>query len=482
MTLELSAIRSTRKDMAVAVGAVAAAGAALRLAIADGPLGNDEVWSLANLARISRVPDIFWGISHDNNHFLNSLWLFFAWPLSHDPLWLRLPAILAGAATIAAMARLGARQGQIGALAAALLTAFSFFQITYSVQARGYAVATLALVLAYGALERALDDPRPPARVSLAVWAGLAFFSHFAAAPALALFGVVALLELLRRGARPMAALSGAFRLFWPVALAMAPTLACVVAGYIRMGGFTIGFLHAFGAWHTLMAYANLEMTTLGLDTASPTQAVFAVSGLPLLMIAATILWAPADRRIAYFVLLGGPLVAALALRVPNTHAARYFFASSPFLILLFSDLFASGWARGGPARAIASLALVAALCGDGAALLRLRTGLQEPYTAALDAITASGETAAASSFDFNVGRTLTFASLDRREPVSLAPRERICSDRPRWYIDELAGDQAGEREIIAKGEGCALTYDFVAVYSRFTPWQAAWALYRRKD
>src|SRR5208283_5094387 len=60
------------------VAALVAAGLAVRLWCARGPLWLDEIWSIENLAPLTRFWQVFWGISHDNNHFLNSLWLYFA--------------------------------------------------------------------------------------------------------------------------------------------------------------------------------------------------------------------------------------------------------------------------------------------------------------------------------------------------------------------------------------------------------------------
>ena len=181
---------------APSIAALAAIGMIVRLVAAHGSLGNDEIWSLINLRPVQHFWQILWGISHDNNHFLNSLWLYFAWPLSGDATWLRLPSILAGTLAVPVMARLGARHGPIAAIAAATLTAFSFFQLTYSVQARGYATATLALVIAYSELERALDEPRSGARWTLALASGIGFFSHLAMGPLIALLGIIAVADL----------------------------------------------------------------------------------------------------------------------------------------------------------------------------------------------------------------------------------------------------------------------------------------------
>ena len=125
--------RRRERAVVATVGAIAVAGLALRLWCSAGPLWVDEVWSLRNLRPITHFWDILWGISHDNNHFANSLWLFFALPLGDNSTWLRLPSILAGALAIPVMARLGARSGPAGSIAAGALTALSFFQLTYNV-------------------------------------------------------------------------------------------------------------------------------------------------------------------------------------------------------------------------------------------------------------------------------------------------------------------------------------------------------------
>ena len=66
-----------------AVAAIFVLGLALRLYCSGGPLWIDEIWSIMNLDPVTHFWRIFWGISHDNNHFANSLWLYFATSFSH---------------------------------------------------------------------------------------------------------------------------------------------------------------------------------------------------------------------------------------------------------------------------------------------------------------------------------------------------------------------------------------------------------------
>src|SRR5580658_3326658 len=56
-----------------AVAALTLAGLPLRLFCARGDLWLDEIWSLQSLEHISHSGEIFYAISQDNNHFLNSL-------------------------------------------------------------------------------------------------------------------------------------------------------------------------------------------------------------------------------------------------------------------------------------------------------------------------------------------------------------------------------------------------------------------------
>jgi hypothetical protein len=467
---------------APSIAALAAIGMIVRLVAAHGSLGNDEIWSLINLRPVQHFWQIFWGISHDNNHFLNSLWLYFAWPLSQDATWLRLPSILAGTLAVPIMARLGARHGPIAAIAAATLTAFSFFQLTYSVQARGYATATLALLIAYGELERGLDAPRSGARWTLALASGIGFFSHLAMGPVIALLGMISVAETVRRRRNAILALSETFALFWPTALAMAPTAAFLVAGYRNMGGFTIGSLAPFAASRTIAGIVNLEMATFGLDPSSLPQAAFALVALPLLVLAGIFYFARPERRIGYLAMLFALPAGALLLRVPNTHSPRYFFAASAFLLLLAAESFGALWRFGDWRRAVAVAALAATLAGDAFAFVRLEVGKMAPWTDALAMIAASSDKTLASSFDFNVGKSVDIFNATRGAGLDLIAPDQVCAHKPAWYILELAGAEARAASLAVNGDGCVIAFALVGAYDLDVPSRPAWALYRRAD
>src|SRR5215813_11426405 len=83
----------------IALGVVVAIGAAVRLAATRGDLWLDEIWTLTLLEPLRSPLAIVTEVHHDNNHILNSLFMWFLRPLGSDWAY-RLPAWIAGVATI----------------------------------------------------------------------------------------------------------------------------------------------------------------------------------------------------------------------------------------------------------------------------------------------------------------------------------------------------------------------------------------------
>src|SRR5262249_13744311 len=140
---------------AIALGAILGAAAIVRFLGSLGDLWLDEVWTPRILGSL-RSPLEILTFYHDNNHILNSLSL---WPLRHvQPGWLlRLPAMVAGSATVAVAAQIGwigdggndrtsdgwppeARPASRAAWCA-LLVGFAYPLVLYGSEARGYSFA-----------------------------------------------------------------------------------------------------------------------------------------------------------------------------------------------------------------------------------------------------------------------------------------------------------------------------------------------------
>src|SRR3954465_8111902 len=138
----MQALQSRGHGWWEAVGAIALAGCALRIAAAHGGLWTDEAWSVVYAAQARDPLGVFLRINHDNNHHLYSLWLQ-AIGVDASPLLARLPAIVAGTLCIPAAALVVARRSAPAGIVAALLFAVSPTMVNFGSEARGYSLMLL---------------------------------------------------------------------------------------------------------------------------------------------------------------------------------------------------------------------------------------------------------------------------------------------------------------------------------------------------
>lgn len=110
----------------------------LRLPGLANDLWLDEVWSVTNVAGLHSWRDVFTSVRVDNNHHLNSLWLYWVGDRMSATLD-RAPALLCGIGTVIVAFALGARDHLRTAVVTSALFALSFLMIYYSSEARGYA-------------------------------------------------------------------------------------------------------------------------------------------------------------------------------------------------------------------------------------------------------------------------------------------------------------------------------------------------------
>jgi hypothetical protein len=128
-------------------------------------LWMDELWTMWHLSQLRSVGEIFSRFIHDNNHPLNTLWMYAVMPLQLD--WAhRLLSWAGGTAAVVLAAKVSrlhlqrlhpnapARQVQAAELLAAALFGSSYLLTVYSSEARGYGPALGFGLLALYALWR----------------------------------------------------------------------------------------------------------------------------------------------------------------------------------------------------------------------------------------------------------------------------------------------------------------------------------------
>ena len=156
--------------------ALLVAGLAMRLLSAAGQLWLDEIWSL-HLARQMNSPLEIFSLKYDNNHILNTLFLYFV-PERHSFIQIRSLSLIAGAFIIPLLAASALEKSRLEKLSAMTLGAFSFSLILYSSEARGYAPAALFALLCFYLIRKLRSSGSNRILVFFWVSVFLGFLSH----------------------------------------------------------------------------------------------------------------------------------------------------------------------------------------------------------------------------------------------------------------------------------------------------------------
>lgn len=165
---------------------------AVRFACLFNDLWLDEIWSLRLVGQLHSPVEILTRLFSDNNHPLNSLWLYLLGPGQPDWTY-RLLSWFTGTATVALAGLIARRQYQMlhpaeapgraegAGLIAATLLGGSFFLIHYSSEARGYAPAVGFSCLAIYSLGRTPGRPGSGWAVVYGLACVLGLLSHLVA-------------------------------------------------------------------------------------------------------------------------------------------------------------------------------------------------------------------------------------------------------------------------------------------------------------
>jgi hypothetical protein len=376
---------------ALLLGLLVAAFALLRLACARGDLWLDEIWSLRLVAQVRHPWEILTAIRHDNNHPLNSLYLYLVGPGA--PAWAyRLLSVAAGSASVWLAADIGRRQfarlhpdsdlpgARAAGLATAVLFGGSYLLVDYGSEARGYGPALAAALTAYWALLRADERPALWRAVYIAAcW--LALLAHAAACSILAAGAAASLAA--RFDAK--SACPGRWRDLASWHLPPLAGFAVYFFGYLRPmaigGGSFLGANRApvAGVLGDAAAYALGLPGGWGGWPLAVSLAVL-VAGSALVLIGRREPALAAGFATGVFL---APLPGALLARESVLYP-RYFLLSAAGVLLLLGYLLGRLWLLGPKARAACLLLLAAFLAGNARPLGALATVGRGGYREAL--------------------------------------------------------------------------------------------------
>ncbi len=456
------------------LSAITLLGLALRLWSARGGLWVDEAWSAVMVERARTPLGIFTAINHDNNHHLNSLWMWLC-GYGAPPIALRALSIATGTATILVAAAIGARRGPRHALVTAALVAVSPIMVDYGSEARGYMPMLLALMTMVWLVLRWLDvaEDEPGPRWRLAALATLGLFSQLTM-----VFGLCAItlwIAVALRNRHPGdGATALAIRLLLPTIVAATAVFALVLgAAAASPTGMQVGDYVAFSPTAIGHALVTMVAASIGGLAAPALVAGAATIGIVLALVALVRQREPV--AIFYLAAIVGLPLGLAVLRVGNTGMPRYFLLSSLALVLLLARLLADGLGKPRGVRVISALILATIMLAsihDDLSQAALRRGDTGAAVATMAALNPSG--ASIWVDHLRPIATLRVAAAERGYPLAIT---QDCPAPAFLHVD--LDDDAPAASTASR---CAADYRLLVVRRRAVLSGVDWALYARAD
>jgi hypothetical protein len=333
------------------------AAAAVRICGARGDLWLDEIGSLQMAGRISSPLGVFTQLHHDNNHYLNTLFLYYVGPHGNS-LAYRSLSILAGVGTVAMAWLIGRRRSAVAGLLTMLLTAFSYVMVLYSSEARGYSAAVFFSFLSFYLLERYFETKRWWLAAAFSLSAAMGFLSHLT-------FLSFYLAALVWSGYRLMKSRLG----FRQTVIAAISCHAIPIALLATLYFVDIRHLaFAGGSSSTpLIGYGSALAWALGTPSAEFAILLTCIAAVVILDVGLRMLWRERADLVVLFV--GAIVVFPVVLTVGSVSGViyvRYFMIAIAFFLILLGFVMAELCRRGPWGKAACAALLLAFLTANG--------------------------------------------------------------------------------------------------------------------
>lgn len=467
---------------------IVALGIGLRLQSADGDLWQDEIWSLNHAATMTVWHEVFWNVIHDNNHPLNTLYLYLVGP-DHAPWRYRHSAVFAGALSIVASGWAVANGGAPRTLLAMLLVAVLYPLVHFGSEARGYGLMILFAYLAFIAVDRS-RTPTDAHRWLFGLAVTLGALSHFSILPIVFVLSIAYGLARLRERQRLWAAVHDTLRFVAPASGGLAVIGGLVVYGLNHSTQYWFGGRDSVcpnngcfvGAVDEILRFA---VGGFGAGTSGLYTGLFAILGLGAVLWLGLIGQRRAWLYLAVFV--GTPLI-YWALGQPDVAYGRYFIGIFAFIPLLIADTIGELRSRSATGRVLGAVAVLALITANMWGLLQFQVFKRGQYTAAYTLITETTRGAPitiGSDQSFRVAMVFDYVkhmNAEGRDVVYTAP-EHISRDKPEWLILVMRQYVPARPQVCLTGSDTGRTpvvYDLVKSFAHWGLAGADWDVYRR--
>ena len=466
-----SSFSSPRRPWLAALLLIAAT--VIRIRAAHNDLWLDEIWSLLSVRKLASPLHVFTKIHLDNNHYLNSLWLYLF--REHDN-WsgFRIPSIVLGVGSVAMSGMIARRLNVRSAFFAMFLVAFSYVEILYSSEARGFASVVFFSFASFYLLDKYLEKESWPTAVAFSISSIFGFASHL-------IFLNFFSAAVLWSGWRLVKSGHGKAHVIKSMlACHAAPTMFFLLlyildVRHLRVGGGTPASLPGTFA------------QSLGWVFGGPSLAFIALTAV-LFSAGLLILWRQHSDLLVFFI---GVIFVFPILMITLHHSdaiyVRHFIVGSSFLLIIISLVLARLCERGWPGKALCVLLMISYFALNSWHVFTLLKYGRGHYTDAVRFLiqnTKRPEITVGSDHDFRVSLVLRYyvdqASGD--QTFTYYPRSSRPHQGPEWLvyhkesIEDASSAQAGITDDFGNN------YKLVKTFATAPLSGLHWFVYRNED
>jgi hypothetical protein len=408
-----------------------AASLILMAAASRGDLSLDEVISLKTALGTDNWIAIVTQNTDDNDHLLNTFMLRLLGGQQHLFVY-RIPAILFGIYTIAALWFAARRWSSEAAVWVVYLAGLSYPIILYSSEARGYAPAMFFAVVSFEMLQRCWERETWVRLILFWTALCLGFLSHFSFVIILISLGGWSLIRERKTGTSFRDATMNLARFYAVPVVFLAGIYLVFIRHMIILGG------PVFSRWEVV---GSAVSHALGLTDAAGLRLVSVISAAILVGFGIWNLFRQRRQEWIFFVLVlfAAPMLVVTLLH-PKYLYFRYFMVCFPFFYLLLAFIFAQWFRNRGIIKIIPVLLIFAMTTGH---LLKVATLLdfgRGNFRCAINdmaAATPGQIIRVGSNDDFVNGNMLDFYGLflPPSKKIEYVLTTKIISEKPDWIV-----------------------------------------------
>jgi len=459
----------------VICGVIFLVAATLRFLGLFNDLWLDEIWSLA-LSTTAKSPwDIFTKIHQDNNHYINTLFLYLLGDWGNWPGY-RFLSWICGVATVGLAGLIGFRQSLATGFLSLILTGFSYILILYSSEARGYAPAIFFALLTYYLLGSFIENNNRKTALVASICMVFGLASHLVSLIFYTAVTLWILYSQLSTGIKPKEAI-------WSAAyFHTAPILFCVFIyftdlRYLQFGGGSPGsIVHAF---------AESITWTLGVSEIENWAIPSYLLGAIALTYGIIVLWRESKAEALFYsgIIALIPLIFA-ALGDQGYVYVRYFILGIVFSLILLARLLARLYQSGHYGRLTTLLIVFLYIATNSFYTFQLIQNGRGNYSGALNFIAQNSLTDKVSiggDHEFRIPATLQFFVKTEalKKEINYLPKKSWPSEGVDWIIFHKESTEAPTTHKMNMRDGAGNIYHLEKIFPSAPLSGLHWFIYK---